>query len=75
MRENFHLTTSGQFRDPPFHCAIAEMGIERIMFSVDYPYEEMAPAANWFDKTQLSDADRLRIGRTNAIDLFKLDLD
>jgi predicted TIM-barrel fold metal-dependent hydrolase len=42
------------------------------MFSVDYPYEEMAPAARWFDNTKLSDADRLLIGRTNAINLFKL---
>jgi gamma-resorcylate decarboxylase len=74
MRNNFHLTTSGQFHDTPFHCALAEMGAPRIMFSVDYPYEEMAPAAAWFDNTTLSDADRLRIGRTNAIELFKLDL-
>jgi 2,3-dihydroxybenzoate decarboxylase len=75
MRENFHLTTSGQFHDTPFHCALAEMGASRIMFSVDYPYEEMASAAAWFDNTVLSDADRLRIGRSNAIELFKLDLD
>jgi 2,3-dihydroxybenzoate decarboxylase len=74
MRANFHLTTSGQFHDTPFRCALAEMGAARIMFSVDYPYEEMAPAAAWFDNTELSDADRLRIGRTNAIKLFKLDL-
>ena len=74
MRENFHLTTSGQFHDAPFQCALAEMGAARLMFSVDYPYEEMAPAAAWFDNTKLSDADRLRIGRTNAIELFKLDL-
>lgn len=74
MRQNFHLTTSGQFHDTPFHCALAEMGAARLMFSVDYPYEEMAPAAAWFDNTELSDADRLRIGRTNAIELFKLDL-
>jgi 2,3-dihydroxybenzoate decarboxylase len=75
MRNNFHLTTSGQFHDTPFHCALAEMGPSRIMFSVDYPYEEMAPAATWFDNTALSDADRLQIGRTNAIRLFKLSLD
>ena len=74
LRNNFHLTTSGQFHDTPFHCALAEMGPSRIMFSVDYPYEEMAPAAAWFNKTELSDADRTRIGRTNAIKLFKLDL-
>jgi 2,3-dihydroxybenzoate decarboxylase len=75
IRENFHLTTSGQFHDTPFHCALAEMGASRIMFSVDYPYEQMAAAATWFDNTVLSDADRLRIGRTNASELFKLNLD
>jgi predicted TIM-barrel fold metal-dependent hydrolase len=74
MRENFYLTTSGQFRDAPFHCALAEMGASRLMFSIDYPYEEMASVATWFDNTVLSDADRLRIGRTNAIELFKLNL-
>jgi 2,3-dihydroxybenzoate decarboxylase len=51
------------------------MGASRIMFSVDYPYEQMAAAATWFDNTALSDADRLRIGRTNASELFKLNLD
>jgi 2,3-dihydroxybenzoate decarboxylase len=75
LRNNFYLTTSGQFHDTPFHCALAEMGASRIMFSVDYPYEEMAPAAQWFDSTKLSNADRLLIGRTNAIKLFKLGLD
>jgi len=75
MRNNFHLTTSGQFHDAPFYCALAEMGASRIMFSVDYPYEDMAAAAAWFDNTALSNADRIRIGRTNAIELFKLDFD
>lgn len=73
MRENFHLTTSGQFDDVAFHCALAAVGVSRIMFSVDYPYEEMEPAAAWFDRTILSDADRQRIGKGNAIALFKLD--
>ena len=75
LRHNVHLTTSGQFNDAAFHCALAAVGAARIMFSVDYPYEEMEHAADWFDSTKLSDADRRRIGRTNAVELFKLDLD
>ncbi len=74
FRNNVHLTTSGQFHDAAFHCCIAALGIERIMFSIDYPFEDMEPAAQWFDATELSDADRLAIGRQNAIDLFKLDM-
>ncbi len=74
LRSNFHLTTSGQFHDAPFRCALAELGAGRILFSIDYPFEEFAEAAAWFDSTELSDADRLKIARTNAIELFKLDL-
>jgi predicted TIM-barrel fold metal-dependent hydrolase len=44
------------------------------MFSSDYPFEKMEDASTWFDKTPLSDADRLQIGRTNAIKLFNLNL-
>jgi 2,3-dihydroxybenzoate decarboxylase len=74
LRSNFHLTTSGQFHDPPFRCALAEMGVDRILFSIDYPFEEFADAASWFEGTDLSDEDRRKIGCANAIELFKLDL-
>ena len=74
FRSNFHVTTSGQFHESPFRCALAEMGVERILFSIDYPFEAFTEAASWFESTELSDADRLKIARTNAIDLFKLDL-
>jgi 2,3-dihydroxybenzoate decarboxylase len=50
------------------------MGVDRMMFSADYPFEKMEDAATWFDKTPLTDAQRLQIGRTNAIKLFKLNL-
>jgi 2,3-dihydroxybenzoate decarboxylase len=42
------------------------------MFSVDYPFEDFSDAADWFDKAEIGDTDRRRIGRTNAMRLFKL---
>ena len=74
LRTNFHLTTSGQFHDPTFQCAIAEMGVDRILFAIDYPFEFSEDAATWFDGTALSHGDRDKIGRANAIRLFNLDL-
>lgn len=74
LRSNFHITTSGHFRDSAFHCALAEMGVDRVLFSIDYPFETMEDGASWFDDTALSDGDRLKIGRTNAIELFKLNM-
>jgi 2,3-dihydroxybenzoate decarboxylase len=63
--DHFHVTTSGNFCDPSFQCALEVMGVDRMLFSVDFPFERMEDAANWFDKTPLSDDDRLRIGRDN----------
>jgi len=72
--DHFHLTTSGNFCDPAFRCTLDMVGIDRVLFSADYPFERMEDASNWFDKTPLTDAERLQVGRTNAIKLFKLDL-
>ena len=72
--DHFYITTSGNFCDPAFRCALEVMGADRMMFSADYPFEKMKDAADWFDNTPLSEAERLQIGRTNAIKLFKLNL-
>ena len=72
FRANFHVTTSGHFSTPAMIDAVAELGVDRVMFSVDYPFEDMGEAAAWFDKAEIGEADRRKIGRTNAIKLFKL---
>lgn len=72
LRENFYLTTSGNFRTPTLIDAMTEMGADRILFSVDYPFEEVVDAATWFDDAEISEDDRLKIGRLNAARLFRL---
>ncbi|MGZ5881566.1 MAG: amidohydrolase family protein, partial [Xanthobacteraceae bacterium] len=66
------VTTSGHFSTPAMLDAVAELGVDRVMFSVDYPFEDMSEAAEWFDKAAKGEADRRKIGRTNAHKLFKL---
>ena len=70
---NFYLTTSGNFRTQTLIDAMLEVGADRILFSTDWPFENVDHAANWFDAASISEADRLKIGRTNAVSLFKLD--
>lgn len=70
--ENFHITTSGNFRTQTLIGAILELGADRIMFSTDWPFENIDHAADWFDAATISEADRHKIGRTNAAELFKL---
>jgi predicted TIM-barrel fold metal-dependent hydrolase len=72
LRENFYLTISGTFRTQGLIDTLLEVGSDRILFSVDYPYESMRELAPWFDTCPISENDRLKIGRTNAQKLFKL---
>jgi predicted TIM-barrel fold metal-dependent hydrolase len=69
---NFYITTSGNFRTQALVDAMLEIGADRILFSTDWPFENVADAARWFDSASVSEADRLKIGRTNAMRLFKL---
>ena len=72
FRKHFHVTTSGNFHTPSLVNVIAEMGADRVMFSVDWPFEDVGEGAQWFDAAQIGEADRARIGRENAVKLFKL---
>lgn len=72
FRTHFYLTTSGHFRTPSLLHAMTEMGSERILFSIDYPFEETGDATTWFDEASIPEADRLKIGKLNAAALFKL---
>ena len=72
--QNFHITTSGNFRTQSLVDAMLEIGSDRILFSTDWPFENIDHAADWFDAASISEADRIKIGRTNAIKLFKLGL-
>ena len=38
FQSNIHITTSGYFTQSPLRCAIEVLGIDRISFSVDYPF-------------------------------------
>ena len=73
FNENFWITISGNFSTPALMASILELGADRILFSTDWPFENVDHAAQWFDTAPISDADRRKIGRDNAMKLFKLD--
>lgn len=54
IRENFYVTTSGMCSNGPLNCAIQELGEERVMFSVDYPYESSKIAAQFIEQAPIS---------------------
>jgi predicted TIM-barrel fold metal-dependent hydrolase len=66
------LTTSGIFSAPPFLAALTTFGIDRLMFSVDYPYAPNHRGREFLDKISLSPADMAKLCHGNAEALLKM---
>lgn len=66
------ITTSGIFDEPPFLAALLTFGIDRIMFSVDYPYAADALGRAFLKRISLSPADMEKLSHGNADALLKL---
>jgi uncharacterized protein len=71
LRENVHYTFSGFNFTATFLDLVMEVGVDRIMFSADYPYASMQKARAFLDRLPVSDADRERIAHGNAEQLFR----
>lgn len=50
FQTNIHITTSGYFTQPPLRCALEVVGIDRIMFSVDYPFSPNTNGRKFLDE-------------------------
>lgn len=72
VTEQVWITTSGIFTEPPFLAALMTFGIDRIMFSVDYPYAPNAKGRAFLDRLTLAPADMARLCHVNADRLLKL---
>ncbi|NKE56656.1 amidohydrolase [Lentzea sp. PSKA42] len=72
FRTNIWISTSGYTTFPPLQCALAVLGADRIIFSVDYPYTPNEPARALLDNAPIDDADREKIAHGNVERLFGL---
>ena len=70
FKRNVWVTTAGVCSDEPLRCAMDAMGRDRVLFSMDYPFERPEEAAAWIEAAPLSDADRLAVCRGNAAALL-----
>ena len=66
------ITTSGIFTQPPFLPTLQTFGIDRIMFSVDYPYAPNQAGRRFLDQVSLSPSDKAKLCHGNADALLKL---
>jgi predicted TIM-barrel fold metal-dependent hydrolase len=72
LRENVYYTFSAFNFNQNFLDLMLQVGVDRIMFSADYPYAPMAEARAFLDHLPISAADRERIAHGNAERLFKM---
>ncbi|WP_262699576.1 MULTISPECIES: amidohydrolase family protein [Streptomyces] len=70
--DNFVITTSGVTSHAALQAAIQTVGIDNILFAVDYPFESTAEAVAFLDTAPLADADRKKIASRNAERLLRL---
>jgi 2,3-dihydroxybenzoate decarboxylase len=69
---HFWITTSGFFSDPAMVCSIMEMGSDRIIFSIDYPWGDNVEGRQWMDRISLSAGDKAKIFAGNVEKLLKM---
>src|SRR5207237_9555789 len=70
--EHFWITTSGFFSDPALLCCMMELGVDRILFSIDYPFVENQPGTDWVHRIPLCDEDKAKILNGNVKRLLRL---
>ena len=72
FRENLLVTTSGNWYEPAFVCTLLAMGIDNMLFAVDWPYESNKVGMEFFNKLSLNDADKHKLAHGNAEKLLRL---
>jgi predicted TIM-barrel fold metal-dependent hydrolase len=69
---HFYLTTSGNFSDPALMCCVQEMGVDRIMFAVDWPFVANPLGTKWMESVPLCEEDKIKILSGNAKRLLRM---
>lgn len=74
FKTNIHLTTSGYFTLPPLECALEVVGIDRMMFSVDYPFSPNTKGREYLEEIAgvLSAEDMAKLMGGNAERVLRL---
>jgi 2,3-dihydroxybenzoate decarboxylase len=72
MKENFYITTSGLPWAPAITMAISVLGIDRVLYAMDYPYEYVPEEVTLTDNFPISAADKKKLFQLNAEKVFKL---
>jgi 2,3-dihydroxybenzoate decarboxylase len=66
LRENLVVTCSGNFSAAAFRCAVMALGVDNVLFSVDWPYESNVAAVEFLRRQPLSRRELEQVAHRNA---------
>lgn len=72
LRENVYVTSSGMAWAPAILFCQQVLGVDRVLYAMDYPYQFVADEVRATDAVPMSDADRKKFYQTNAESVFRL---
>ena len=72
LKENFWVTTSGMAWAPPILYAQSVMGVDRVLYAMDYPYQFVPEEVTVTDELPISDEDKRKLYQSNAERVFSL---
>ncbi len=72
MRENVYITCSGMAWEPAVRFAQEQIGMDRVMYAMDYPYQYVRQEVTDMDNMAISDADKKLFYQGVAEKVFKL---
>jgi 2,3-dihydroxybenzoate decarboxylase len=72
LRRHFHFTTGGKFSHTALQCTIEEIGIERLMFAVDWPFHTNQDGCAFIATAAIGDDAKAMIFGGNARALLRL---
>ena len=72
FRDNIFVTTSGMFSTPAFMCVHAALGVNNILFAVDYPYESNEIAVDFIEALPIPPGDKEKVYHLNTEKLLNI---
>lgn len=73
LRENFYITNSGVAWEPAIKFSQAVLGVDRVLYAMDYPYQYEVSEVHALDRMDMSDADKMKFFQTNAERVFNIE--